>query len=244
MKAMRKHGLAGLVCFILSTCAWSGFAENLTIQPLSDTVFMHQSSREVEGFGDVSGNGLIVVDGAKAYLIDTPWDRADIQVIQNWLDARALTLTGVVATHSHDDAGGNLDVFHQQQIPTWAHALTSQLLEEKGEAPATHAFTESVTVLPETVELFYPGPGHTFDNIVVWLPKQKLLFGGCFVRALETDSMGYTAEGDVQQWGDSVQRVLARYPNIQGVVPGHGKAGTVDMLIKTQRMARQAAADK
>ena len=49
MKAMRKHGLAGLVCFILSTCAWSGLAENLTIQPLSDTVFMHQSSREVEG---------------------------------------------------------------------------------------------------------------------------------------------------------------------------------------------------
>ncbi len=237
MKAIMKRVLPGVLCLFTSL----SYAENLTITPINDTVFLHQSSRFVEGYGDVTGNGLIVVADSTAYLVDTPWDRDDILVIQTWLDQRSLTLAGVIATHSHDDAGGNLDIFHRQLIPTWASTLTNDFLLEKDEEAATHAFTDAETVLADTIEVFYPGPGHTLDNIVVWLPKQRLLFGGCFIRALETNSMGYTAEGDVKQWGSSAQRVMDRYPTIQTVVPGHGEIGTVEMILKTQRMAEQAA---
>lgn len=238
MKALLTLVLTGLI----SLFPLLSYAENLTITAINDTVFLHQSSRQVEGYGAVTGNGLIVVNGAEAYLVDTPWDRDDIGVIQKWLEQRSLSLAGVIATHSHDDAGGNLDVFNQQHIPTWAHALTNEFLQEKGEQPATHMFTDSDTVLTDTIEVFYPGPGHTLDNIVVWLPKQQVLFGGCFIRAMETNSMGYTAEGDVEQWGASAQRVLDRYRDIDTVVPGHGETGSVDMIKKTQRMAQQAAA--
>jgi hypothetical protein len=48
-------------------------AANLTVSSLSDGVFLMRSERAVEGYGVVSGNGLIVKTAAdKAVLIDTP----------------------------------------------------------------------------------------------------------------------------------------------------------------------------
>lgn len=73
---------------------------------------MYQLLCEVEGFGDVMGNGFIVVDGVKVYLIDMFWDWVDIQVIYNWLDVCVLLLFGVVVIYFYDDVGGNLDVFY------------------------------------------------------------------------------------------------------------------------------------
>ena len=33
-------------------------------------------------------------------------------------------------------------------------------------------------------EPFYPGPGHTEDNIVVYFRKRNLLFGGCLLKTM------------------------------------------------------------
>ena len=34
-----------------------------------------------------------------------------------------------------------------------------------------------------SIEAFYPGPGHSPDNIVVWIPEARVLFGGCLVKS-------------------------------------------------------------
>ncbi len=31
-----------------------------------------------------------------------------------------------------------------------------------------------------SLEVFYPGEGHSKDNITIWIPEYKVLFGGCF----------------------------------------------------------------
>jgi metallo-beta-lactamase class B len=55
----------------------------------------------------------------------------------------------------------------------------------------------------ETVQVYYPGPSHAPDNVVVYFPTRKLLFGGCMA------------------WPESV-RDLARF-DFDVLVPGHGE---------------------
>lgn len=90
------------------------------------------------------------------------------------------------------------------------------------------------------LEAFYPGGGHTIDNIVVWLPKSKILFGGCLVRSLESKSLGYVGEAHIEQWSDSVKRVLAKYSEAKLVIPGHGKFGDIELLNHTEKLAEEA----
>lgn len=213
-------------------------AANLTVTPLNDGVYLMRSERAVEGFGLVSGNGLIVQTAPhKAVLIDTPWDNSDVDTLFSWLESQGLSLEAVVVTHSHEDAGGHLARFHSKNIPSWTFELTNEYLAQKGETPALHNFSDSAWVVPEMIEVFYPGPGHTLDNSVVWVKKHNLLFGGCFIREQATFSLGYTAEGDVRAWPESVSRVTDYFPEVQRVVPGHGKVGDAALLSHTRELA-------
>ncbi|NVK58283.1 MAG: subclass B1 metallo-beta-lactamase [Alteromonadaceae bacterium] len=228
-----------LLCLNLPTLAVH--SAEFAVTPLQDKVFLHQSGRYVEGYGMVTGNGLIVLTSDQhAVLIDTPWDAADVDELFTWLEERGLTLQGVIVTHSHEDAGGHLAMFHERDIPSWAYALTNKLLAEQGETPATHSFSGSEWVVANRLEAFYPGPGHTMDNSVVWLAEHNILFGGCFIREQATDSLGYTAEGDVSVWPDSLKQVQARYPKAQWVVPGHGEVGGQQLIEHTAALASAA----
>ena len=70
----------------------------------------------------------------------------------------------------------------------------------------------------ETVEVAWPGPGHTEDNVVVYFPQRRLLFGGCLV--LGRDKIGNSADADLVNWAESV-RTLDQY-DVDIVIPGHG----------------------
>jgi metallo-beta-lactamase class B len=85
----------------------------------------------------------------------------------------------------------------------------------------------------ESVEVFYPGPSHTIDNVVVYFPKRKVLFGGCMVKALSAKDAGYTADADMQAWPRSVEKVLAKYKEAKIVVPGHGDYSDTELLKHT-----------
>ena len=89
--------------------------------------------------------------------------------------------------------------------------------------------------------MFYPGAGHTLDNVVVWLPKANILFGGCFIRSLDSKSLGYTGEADIGQWPSSVDALLAKYPDAKLVVPGHGAIGDLALLRHTKALALAAS---
>ena len=77
----------------------------------------------------------------------------------------------------------------------------------------------------KTVEVYYPGPSHTLDNVVVYVPHKKLLFGGCMVLSAAAQKLGFTGDADLNEWPKSLQNVLAKYPEAAIVVPGHGEPG-------------------
>ena len=70
----------------------------------------------------------------------------------------------------------------------------------------------------ETVQVFYPGPAHTPDNVVVYFPDRKLLFGGCMI--IRWDQIGNRSDADLDSWPVSVKSLSQFDVNI--LVPGHG----------------------
>ena len=71
-------------------------------------------------------------------------------------------------------------------------------------------------------ELFYPGAGHARDNIVVWFPQQKVLFGGCFIKSVTATNLVNIADAVLSEWTPAIKRLQKKYKNIRTVVPGHG----------------------
>ncbi len=70
----------------------------------------------------------------------------------------------------------------------------------------------------EMVQVYYPGPSHSPDNVVVYFPGRKILFGTCMI--LGGDKVGNTTDADLDVWPESV-RDLARF-DFYMLVPGHG----------------------
>jgi metallo-beta-lactamase class B len=82
----------------------------------------------------------------------------------------------------------------------------------------------------EDVNVFYPGPSHTIDNVVVYFPKRKILFGGCMIKSRDSKDAGYSADADMQKWPRSVEKLLIIYKDAKIVVPGHGNYGDTTLI--------------
>jgi metallo-beta-lactamase class B/metallo-beta-lactamase class B GIM len=215
---------------------------DLTIEKIQKDVYLHKSFSRVDGFGLVSSNGLIVIDDGKAFIVDTPWSERDTEKLVNWIKEKNHELLGSLSTHSHEDRTAGIKWLNAHSISTYASSLTNKILSREEKEPAKNPVNGTVFSLAGgQIEAFYPGGGHTIDNIVVWLPKSKILFGGCLVRSLGAKSLGYTGEAYIDQWSNSVENVLLRYPKAEIVVPGHGKIGNMQLLKHTKKLAESAS---
>ena len=88
----------------------------------------------------------------------------------------------------------------------------------------------------ETIEIFYPGPGHTDDNIAVYFKNRNLLFGGCLIKSLDVKSVGMASDGNMGEWPNSVKKLIEKYEDCKIVVPGHGAWGNISLLHHTIKL--------
>ncbi len=101
--------------------------------------------------------------------------------------------------------------------------MTNDLLKINHKAQATHVVdtNKKYKIGGQSFVLNFFGPGHSLDNVVVWFPDYKILDGGCFIKSSEAQNLGFTGDGDVKSWKPSLARLLAQYPEINMVIPGH-----------------------
>jgi glyoxylase-like metal-dependent hydrolase (beta-lactamase superfamily II) len=90
----------------------------------------------------------------------------------------------------------------------------------------------------EMVEIYYPGPGHTQDNIVVYFHQRKMLFAGCIVKALRWKGLGFTGDADLKEWSNSLKKLLDKFPQSRIVIPGHGSYGDLSLIHHTLKLLR------
>lgn len=200
-----------------------------------DLALIVHRSTDAQG---IPSNGLIAVTDRGLLLVDTAWTEAETEAVLKWGETRlGRPWLGAIITHDHRDRDGGLGALQRRHIPIAALDLTVEKLQKRGIRGVTTLFTAKAGVLqdPRGFEAFYPGPGHTSDNIVLKLPQA--LFGGCLLKSTDAPNLGFTADADLASWPQAVSRVAARYPNVP-IIPGHGpidRAGasyqhTLDLL--------------
>ncbi len=233
------------VCNFFNMALAAEQAPEMHIKKMNDNLYLHVTSKAIEGFGVVSSNGLVLIKGTDAYLLDTPWSIAETKALHEWIQSKGWTLKASVSTHFHDDRSIGIEYLNEQGIATYASAMTNAYLKQQDKAQARYSFDdESYWLVKDMIEIYYPGPGHTKDNHVVWLSQEKVLLGGCFVRSQQSFGLGNIADASVKDWPASSKRLIAQYPDVMTVIPGHGRAGGPELLEHTVRLVSVGAVEK
>ncbi|MBI5384163.1 MAG: subclass B1 metallo-beta-lactamase [Verrucomicrobia bacterium] len=211
---------------------------DLQITRLADGVWLHTSWQVLPGGTRYPSNGLLVREGDALNLIDTAWGQKPTRDLLAWV-ARELKLpvSRAILTHAHDDRMGGASVLVERGIPACSHPLTGALAAKQGwPQPMSLATLRAAGAATNVgaVEVFYPGAAHTVDNLLVWIPRAKILFGGCAVKEEKSRTLGNIADADVAAWPEAIRRVQNRYAG-EGltVVPGHGDVGGPELLRHT-----------
>jgi glyoxylase-like metal-dependent hydrolase (beta-lactamase superfamily II) len=254
---MLARGLPAFVAFLTIWCgiALCGAAETKSRVPPSDAtveldslrpgVWIHTSYYTYPNGSRFSSNGLVVRDGNGLTLIDTAWgERLTVTLLEQIQRDLALPVQRAVVTHAHGDRSAGADVLRDRGIPVLAHPETIQRALGMGLPPPSDSLNGltgpgTLTRLG-SVEVYYPGPGHSPENLMVWVPAARVLFGGCAVRPGDATTLGNTAHADVKAWPFAIQRTLDRYGSAEVVVPGHGSKGGPDLLGHTLSLLTRA----
>lgn len=214
----------------------------LVIREIAQGVYLHTSFKKIEGYGLVDSNGLVVVYANKAYIIDTPWSEGDTAMLLSWINDKGYKAMASISTHSHEDRTAGIKLLNSNLIPTYTSELTKALLVREGNPLPTHTFQgPDFSMGDGLIELHFPGAGHTEDNVVAWLPKSKILFGGCIVRSHEWESLGNVGDASIISWANSIKNIKSKKYDIDLIVPGHGTVGKSDILDHTIDLAESAS---
>ncbi len=228
----------GLGCNPLRPHSYSYTSENLKIQQISDAAFVHVSYLNTDDFGKVACNGLVFIDGDEAIVFDTPTDEiASVELIR-WIENKKnKRVKAVVATHFHADCIGGLQTFHSRAIDSYAHNPTIARAQENAAVVPLHGFDEQLNLIigKQTVQILFSGQGHTADNVVGYIPAEKILFGGCLIKS-QGAGKGYLGDANAEEWPITVRKLKEKMPDIKTVVPGHGAYGGVELLDYTIRL--------
>jgi glyoxylase-like metal-dependent hydrolase (beta-lactamase superfamily II) len=198
-------------------------APALKIVPLAEDCCVQVSYNLLDGKW-FPANGLHIVTENGIILLDAPWTEDYTRILIDSLENKYhKKITFCIATHFHDDRTGGLEVLKAHGVKTWSSRQTLEWCKTKGEKQADFTF-EKDTVFDFGnihLETFYPGAGHSPDNIVVWIPEKKILYGGCFVKSTEAENLGNLSDANVSEWKKGVEKVIKKFPHPAYIIPGH-----------------------
>lgn len=194
------------------------------VKGLAPGVWITCFTFDTPDLGHVPCNGLIIAGASGSTIIDTGVNRDQGALLL--AAAKRLTsqpVTQAIATHFHGDRTGGTEAMRAANIPVFAHPYSVGLAQAyAAPVPQPVKGLEKGPVRLGPVELFFPGAGHTRDNIAVWHHESGTLFGGCLLRATTDNGVGSLADADIEAYPGTLDRLAARYPGRRFTIPGHG----------------------
>jgi len=209
----------------------------LDIVKLSPHTYLHISYINYQS-AQIACNGLVFISNGEAAVFDTPvGNEASMNLLQWIYEEQNAVVTYFVANHFHEDCISGLSSFVGTGCATISHKKTCKLAGLKGYNCTQRYFADSLefSVGDKKVECHYFGPAHTTDNIVAYIPSERMLFGGCMVKSIGSDK-GNLADADLEQWPATLEKVMGRYPKVKTVIPGHGAPGNKKLLKYTLKL--------
>lgn len=220
----------------------NGLNAQLDFKKISDSSYVfttYQTYQETR----ISAHGLLKITSGGVVMIDTPWDTTQFQPLLDSIDRKFhKKVLMVISTHWHEDRTAGLDYYKKKGIATYSTYATRNLCRENNLPQAQYTFEGDTTfnIYNTVFETYYPGAGHSSDNIVVYFPKDKLLVGGCFVKSTEATDLGNLSDANIGMWRVSAKTLIKKYPKVKTVIPGHQKMTPGKKALKhTLKLARE-----
>lgn len=190
----------------------------------------------------VPANGMYLVTNNGVVLFDTPWDTTQFQPL---LDSIRLkhhkNVTMCIATHWHSDRTDGLEYYKRKGVKTYTTFLTDRLSRENNKKRAEYLIEKDTTftIGQYSFETYYPGQGHTEDNIVLWFNKEKILYGGCLIKGAEAENLGYVGEGNVLEYETTLKNVQKKFPHPKFIIVSHHNWNNINSLKHSIKLARK-----
>lgn len=229
-------GLIGLVTSVAQSNEKIVIDNDIQLIHLQDSIYIHVTWHYLDNFGRFPSNGLIVIKNGQALMIDTPMDNEKTGRLTRYLkDSMSVDLTTLIIGHFHDDCLGGLGYLQSLGVESIANSMTISKCKEIGLPVPSTSFTDSLIFdfNGGQIDCRYLGAGHSFDNITVWIPGKKILFGGCLIKSIDSKGLGNLSDAVIDDWEMTVEKVMKKYPEIQTVIPGHGDIGGTELLTHT-----------
>lgn len=230
-------------------------SDALTVEPLTPHAYV-----VTHRYPWPANTMLVEMANQDLVLVDTPASPEACDLLLRWAEGRFGKRRMVALnTHFHNDRLGGNEALLKAHVPIYGSDLTVRTLQEREprlraqllgwlEPPLRDEVAKQRFFAPDHVfkattglrlafgkehlEAFYPGAGHSPDNLVVYFPEERILFGGCLVMA--GDRVGNTSDADLAAWPRSVAK-LRRF-DARWVIPGHGERRAPDLIDHTLKL--------
>jgi metallo-beta-lactamase class B len=236
---MRIHILA-LLFIISAGCAVAQTTDKkLQITNLTGDFYIY-TTYNIYKDSKTPANGMYLVTTKGVLLFDSPWDTTQFQPLLDSIEKKhQKKVVLCIATHFHDDRAAGLDYYRQKGIKTYSTTLTNELRKKNKKRGAEFLFTSDTTfnIGNYSFDTYYPGEGHTPDNIVIWFNQFKILYGACLIKSTEVEDLGYLGDANTMEYANTVKNVLQKYPKPQYVIVGHSDWSDVKSLDHTLMLA-------
>lgn len=235
--------LTALILFLL-VCSLGVFGQTsdaLKISPLTSDFYIFTTYQTYKD-AKVPANGMYVVTDEGVVLIDTPWDETQLQPLLNYIkEKHKKDVVMSVSTHFHEDRTNGIEFLRTKGVKTYTTKKTDELSQKKGYERAEFLLEKDTEfkIGQYKFQTFYPGEGHAPDNIVVWFPNEKILYGGCFIKSTEADNIGNLSDANINEWSNSIKNVQKKFKNPKFVIPGHDGWASTKSLKHTLKLIKE-----
>ncbi len=221
-----KYFITGQIILILVNHTFGQeiqVSEDLVLYKLSEHCYEHTQK---------GNNGLVYINNGEAVIVSTPDSDINTQNLIDWVqNKQQAKIIAYVIDRWHPDAMQGLDIVKKNDIQSYAYELTRQIAKDKGLPVPDIGFNpkKEIKVGDEIVVCHFLGEAHTSDGIVVWIPNDKVLFGGNEIRNYN-GWIGNIGDANLDKWSQTAKNIKREYGSAKVVVPGHGKYGGPELI--------------
>lgn len=213
----------------------------LKISHLTGDFYIYTTYNTYEGI-KLPANGMYLITNNGAVLFDTPWDTTQFQPLLDSIKLRHnKNVILCISTHWHSDRTEGLEYYKNKGIETYTTKLTDELSKINGKKRAEYLIENDTVfnVAQYTFETYYPGQGHTADNIVIWFKNEKILYGGCLIKGADAEDLGYLGDANILEYESTLINVQNKCPDPKFIIVSHHDWNNVNSLKHSIKLARK-----
>ncbi len=213
----------------------------LKISHLTGNFYIYTTYNTYEG-SQIPANGMYLLTNNGVVLFDTPWDTTQFQPLLDSIKLKhSKNVIMCIATHWHSDRTDGLEYYKQKGIKTYTTKLTDELSKKNNKKRAEYLIKKDTVfnIGQYTFETYYPGQGHTEDNIVIWFDKEKILYGGCLIKGAKAENLGYLGDGNILDYETTLKNVQKKYADPKFIIVSHHDWNNINSLKHSIKLARK-----